>query len=174
MKQTRAGGRAPRGAYPNHMHLVSNSLCPFFFENGRQVFDDTDAYKTDEFWAGRKHLKLWRYILIDDHSGCLKVDYHQHPEQIDEDAMWEFLCFAWGGRKGFRGLPQVLVCAERSTACQPRIRRALEALEVEVLATDLDAIEAKEHDGLAPLKKWQRIRPGKLRELPPDARDILG
>ena len=69
------------------------------------------AYKTKRFWEGKEDRKLWRYVLVDDCSGCLVFRYVQQQDET-LSSLWDFLVYAWGAktdpRHVFSGAPHVL------------------------------------------------------------------
>ena len=137
-------GLAMRSLHPNHIHLVSSSLCYFYFRpggwrsrgapRGMQIIEESDAYKTKSYWIGKERLRVWRYVLVDHLAACLAVRYYQQPEE-DVVALTDFLVYAWlpkaNYRHVFRGLPLELLWSKRTAEMGTAIQRHLEALGVE-------------------------------------------
>jgi hypothetical protein len=131
-----------KSLHPNHVHQVDPSLCLLYYPPGRQgkiqkFMDDDDFYKNKPQNLEKvANLRVWRYVLTDHTSGTIRVRYF---EAAGENSMmlYQFLLWAWGehndSRCPMRGLPNVLLMDKGSANQSIAMKRALRALDVELL-----------------------------------------
>ena len=129
--------------HPNDLHLVDPSSALVYYlpasartrARQRNVADihGVEPYKNKPGLQGKKaQLRVWRYVIVDHATGCLRVRYYQQAGEAP-DSLWEFLCEAWrpehGDRGQWHGLPNWLWWDKGSD--NAAIRAALDALGVQ-------------------------------------------
>ena len=131
-----------RSLHPNHVHQVDPSLCLLYYPPGRhgrmqKFMDDDDFYKNKPQNLEKvANLRVWRYVLTDHTSGTIRVRYFESSGETSL-ILYQFLLWAWGehndSRCPMRGLPNVLLMDKGSANQSIAMKRALRALDVELL-----------------------------------------
>ncbi|MBD1584937.1 DDE-type integrase/transposase/recombinase, partial [Pseudoalteromonas sp. S16_S37] len=126
-----------RSLAPNHVHQVDPSYCLLYYPPGRK--GKIQRYANDsEFYANKpenieriKHLRVWRYVLIDHNSGALRVKYYESAGET-QAIMFDFLMWCWRQHQGspFMGVPQILLWDKGSANTAKAITNVLTALKV--------------------------------------------
>ena len=113
---TQRRGRQSHGevrSTPNELHLVDPSRPLFWYlptsrRPQRQLADaGYEPYKNkplDE--AARRKLGVWRYVMTDHASGCIRVRYYQIAGE-NPTTLWDFLCHCWSAG-AWHGVPEWL------------------------------------------------------------------
>ena len=136
---TQRRGRQSHGeirSRPNELHLVDPSRALFWYLPGsrrpqRELAATHEPYKnkpTDA--ASRRNLGVWRYVLTDHASACVRVRYYQIPGE-NPTTLWDFLCHCWSAG-AWHGVPEWLWWDKGSQ--HTAIGAALAALGVRVRA----------------------------------------
>ena len=98
---------------PNEVHVVDPSSAAIYYlppsarTRARQRFEADvlgyEPYKNKPgLPAAKARLRVWRYVIVDHASACLRVRYIQQAGETPE-ALWEHLVYAWDRRHGERG-----------------------------------------------------------------------
>lgn len=120
---------------PNDLHLFDPSRALVWYLPGaapgrrQRALDGAgyEPYKNKPVTGKAARLGVWRYVLTDHASACLRVKYYQQAGE-NPGATWDFLCYAWAARHAWHGLPAALWWDKGSD--HPAVRAALEALGV--------------------------------------------
>ena len=137
---TQRRGRQSHGevrSVPNELHLVdpSRALIWYLPVSGRPQRELGDGgyepYKNKPLDAAAKRkLAVWRYVLTDHASGCIRVRYYQIAGE-NPTTLWDFLCHCWSAG-AWHGVPEWLWWDKGSE--HTAIRAALAALGVRAAA----------------------------------------
>ncbi|MCG9768654.1 hypothetical protein L1D59_08530 [Pseudoalteromonas piscicida] len=126
-----------RSLAPNHVHQVDPSYCLLYYPPGKK--GKVQRYANDsEFYANKpenleriKHLRVWRYVLVDHNSGMIRVRYYESAGETQAN-MFDFLMWCWKQHEGspFMGVPQILLWDKGSANTGKAITNVLDALKV--------------------------------------------
>ncbi|MCG9761768.1 hypothetical protein L1D50_22180, partial [Pseudoalteromonas sp. Isolate6] len=126
-----------RSLAPNHVHQVDPSYCLLYYPPGKK--GKVQRYANDsEFYANKpenleriKHLRVWRYVLVDHNSGMIRVRYYESAGETQAN-MFDFLMWCWKQHDGspFMGVPQILLWDKGSANTGKAITNVLDALKV--------------------------------------------
>ncbi|MBQ4852867.1 DDE-type integrase/transposase/recombinase, partial [Pseudoalteromonas sp. MMG012] len=126
-----------RSLAPNHVHQVDPSYCLLYYPPGKK--GKVQRYANDsEFYANKpenleriKHLRVWRYVLIDHNSGMVRVRYYESAGETQAN-MFDFLmwCWKWHDGSAFMGVPQIMLWDKGSANTGKAITNVLDALKV--------------------------------------------
>ena len=126
-----------RSLAPNHVHQVDPSYCLLYYPPGKK--GKVQRYANDsEFYANKpenleriKHLRVWRYVLIDHNSGMIRVRYYESAGETQAN-MFDFLMWCWKQHEDspFMGVPQILLWDKGSANTGKAITNVLDALKV--------------------------------------------
>ena len=112
---TQRRGRQTHGeirSRPNELHLVDPSRALVWYLPGsrrpqRALATTHEPYKNKPIDEGaQRKLGLWRYVLTDHASGCLRVRYYQVAGE-NPGTLWDFLCHCWSAG-AWHGVPEWL------------------------------------------------------------------
>ena len=118
-----------RSGHPNHVHQVDASACLIYYSpRSQQQRDLSHELGAEPYKNKQARIRIWRYIVTDHYSGCLRVYYFEQAGE-DEAACWESLCRTWDRESPWHGLPNIVVLDKGCAG--PRILRALAALGIE-------------------------------------------
>ncbi|WP_462171117.1 IS21 family transposase [Pseudoalteromonas xiamenensis] len=127
-----------RSLAPNHVHQVDPSYCLLYYPPGKK--GKMQRYANDsEFYANKpenleriKHLRVWRYVLVDHNSGMIRVRYYESAGETQAN-MFDFLMWCWQQHDGspFMGVPKILLWDKGSANTGKAITNVLNALQVE-------------------------------------------
>lgn len=137
--RTQRRGRQSHGeirSRPNELHLVDPSRALVWYLPGgrrpqRALATTHEPYKNKPMDEGAKRkLGLWRYVMTDHASGCIRVRYYQIAGE-NPTTLWDFLCHCWAAGV-WHGVPEWLWWDKGSQ--HAAIGAALAALGVRVRA----------------------------------------
>ena len=137
---TQRRGRQSHGeirSVPNEVHLVDPSRALVWYLPGsRRPQRDLGEHGYEPYKnkpldaAAKRRLGVWRYVLTDHASGCIRVRYYQIAGE-NPTTLWDFLCHCWASGV-WHGVPQWLWWDKGSE--HTAIRAALVALGVRAAA----------------------------------------
>ncbi len=126
-----------RSLGPNHVHQTDPSYCLLYYPPGRK--GKIQRYANDaEFYANKpenlekiKHIKVWRYVLVDHATGYLRFKYYEAAGE-NQGNLFDFLMWCWRKQDNlpFHGVPEILLWDKGSANTSAAIKNVLKALDV--------------------------------------------
>lgn len=133
-----------RSLRPNHVHLLDPSLCVLYYPPGgkgkRQKYADMDEFYKNkpENIEKIKHLRVWRYVLVDHYSGLIKIRYFEAAGE-SQALNYQFLLWAWQQI----GLCQLLYTDKGSANQGQGILNFTQSLKVQLITHEAKNARAK-------------------------------
>ncbi|GLX86339.1 integrase [Thalassotalea loyana] len=137
--------------HANQVHMVDPSLCVLYYPPNRKGVKIQSYTTFEEHYKNKpeqlekiKHLRVWRYVMIDHYSGLIAVRYYECAGE-SQDILYDFLLWAWGKLSGspFHGMPHTLYWDKGSANTSKAIKHALGCLTVEAVAHTTHLARAK-------------------------------